>query len=477
MSLALPSSSISIVDGGLGIVSPGPDSTFKIGSCSGGVAGTLYAFGPSAVQSVATTLGTGPLVDSVVHHLLESGKPVYAYKATASTAGASTAVTQVGTGPAITLTGAAIDQSESSIKIVQGGVIGTSLFQYTLDGGDTWSEVYATAATYLLPSGVTANMAAGTYVVDTTYSWTDTAPAMTTTNVGDALDALIVSEYDGEFIHVVGQTADASTCATMAALLATKITSSRAAHKYWGIIFEAPAVDKAGLVTNFASFLAEDVWGVAGFAEIINARTSLIQKRSVARVVVPRIARNPRAVQIFRDVGDSKLDPFPAIVKLVPQGAAASTGYHDEERTPGLQAARFTTCRTIATVPGFYASSAITMASNTSDYQDMAYRRIVLQAARIWYAHTVQDLGKRLRTDNETGFIDASFADSIETAGEEAIRAGLGDDIQDVRVLVNRADVLTSDPTLRATLRLTVGSYLRTYVSEIGLASSLPAAA
>jgi hypothetical protein len=59
------------------------------------------------------------------------------------------------------------------------GASGTATFRYSLDGGDTYSATYATAATFLLPSGVTANMAAGTYVISTTYTWTDTAPALT----------------------------------------------------------------------------------------------------------------------------------------------------------------------------------------------------------------------------------------------------------------------------------------------------------
>lgn len=477
MSVALPNSEISFVDGGLGNVSPGDATSFKVGSCSSGVAGTFYSFAGTDTEQVTTSLGVGPLAAAVIHHLLESnGQPVIAYKATASTAGSSSAVTQTGTGPTVTLSGAAYDHSETIIEIMVGGVIGTSQFRYSLDGGDTYSDNYATAATYLLPNNVTANMAAGTYVVATTYAWTDTAPVMTTTNVGDALDDIIESAYTGEFVHIVGQAANASDCATMAALISTKRVAAHAAHKYMWFAFEAPAVDKAGLVTAFAAFEDKFVVGFAGFCELIDAKSSRIQKRSSGRVLAPRIARNPISVHPLRDVGDTDIDPIASISKLVPDGAAASTGYHDEERTPGLNAARFCALRTIAGRAGFYPTNGLTFASGTSDYQQIMHMRITLAVARAWYAYTLTQLAKRIRKNATTGYILERFAVGMESKGAAVIQAALADHLRQVQVLINRADNLNTT-ALKAKVRFVADDYALEWDSEIGLAASLPEAA
>jgi hypothetical protein len=479
MVVPVPSHTLAIRDGGLGLVGSLTGSSFKIGGSTSGTAGSFYSYAGTDVQKVFDDLGDGPLPHAVAKHLLRSnGKPVIAYKATTSTAGTSTSVTQVGTGPLVTLTGAPNDQYDSSIKIILGGVIGTSTFQYSLDGGDTWSDTLATASTYLLPSGVTANFAAGTYVLGTTYSWTDTAPAMTTTNVGAAFDAITASAYAGEFVHVVGQTADASSCLTMATLVATKVASAWAAKRWYFACMEAPAVDPAGLVTSFASFADKGVLIFGGFAETVNDKTSQIQKRSIGRTLAGRIARQTLAVAIARDELDSSLDPLVDVSKLVPDGAAASTGYYDAATDPQLNNARFTTAMTFVGLEGFYPTgTGQTMAATGSDFQLLPYLRIILAVAQVWYLFGLKNLVKRIRTDPKTGFIKEAFAISIENAGKAAIKALLGDNIEAVQVIVNRADKIVQTQTLKAKVRIVVSGYILTFDSEIGLADSLPLAA
>lgn len=477
--IPVPSHNLTMRDGGLALAGSAVGSSFKIGTSTSGTASTFESFAGTDVQGVYDTLGDGPLPNATAKHLIHSGgQPVTTYKQTPTTAGASSAVTKVGGGPNVTLSGTPNDQYEYIIKIVGGGVVGTSTFQYSADGGDSWSPIYATAATFLMPSGVTANFAAGTYVANETYSWTDTAPTMTTGDVGTAMDAIIASAYDGEFVHILGQTADASSCLTMATLVATKVATAWAAHRYFFALMEAPAVAPSGLATSFSAFESKGVIICGGFAEIINDKTGEVQKRSVARSIAPRIARNPFAVAIARDVSDSDLDPLPDIVRLVPDGAAASTGYYDAANDQTLNNARFTTCMSFVGRGGYYPTgTGLTMASVTSDYQLIPYLRIILQAARVWYLYGLTNLVRRLRVDPKTGFILPLLADAIERQGESRIRTGLGDNIDGVKVTVNREDKIASEQVLRAKIRVVVGGYLITFESEIGLADSLPVAA
>lgn len=480
--MTLPQHNLTIRDGGLGLIAA--DSvglSVKIGSSTTGTAATFYSYQGTDVQTVFDDLGEGPLPHATAKHLLRSaGKPVLSYKATPSNAGASSAITRSGgsVGPLPTLSaGTANDQYDSQIVIVLGGAVGTATFKYTLDGGDTWSDTILTAGTYLLPSGVTVTFTAGTYVANEAYAWTDTAPSLSSADIGTAVDAVIVSAYDPEAIHVLGQAVDAAGTLTIATLLATKVTAAWAAHKYLWIAFESPAVAASLLITAFANFIGQGVVGFAGFCELVNDKDSRIQKRSIGRTLMPRIMRNPLAVHALRRVGDEDIESLPDVYTLVPDGAAASTGYHDEQATPGLDAARFSTLRTIPGAQGFYPSNALTFASSTSDFLQLPYLRIILQGARVWYQYGLTQLGARIRTNPDTGFIAGAFADAIETGGEAAIRANLGDAIEAVEVLVNRTDDVTADPTLRAKVRLVVGGYVLTFDSEIGLASQLSIAA
>lgn len=476
----IPNVTNTIADGGLGIVPSGAeDVTFLVGGSSAGTAGNFYSYAGSDTTTVSDDLGSGPLVNQAIKHLIRSkGKQVICYKVAPSTAGSTSAISQSGSGPAITVSsGTPYDQFDGRLVIVTSGARGTATFQYSLDGGDTYSAVITTAATVALASGVTLAFAVGTYVADEVYSWTDTAPAMTSGDIGTALDAIIASPYRGRRVHVLGQVTTAAGAHTIATLLGTKVDAAHLVAKFLYCIFEAPAIDKAGIITEFASFEHRFVLGCAGFAEIVEDATNRIQKRSSARCIVPRIARNPIAIHALRNEADSTIDALTDVSELVPSGASASTGYHDEDATPGLNAARFATLRTITGQSGYYVTNTPLFSGLSSDFQQHMHAEIMLKAVETWHAFATVQLARRVRKNPTTGYIASSFASAIEREGEETIKASLGDAIEGVRVLVNRADNLSSDPTLRAKIRIVIGSYVQEMESEIGFAPALSEAA
>jgi len=81
-------------------------------------------------------------------------------------------VVQVGSGPAVTLTGTATTNAVIVITITLGGILGTSTFSWTLNGTLQATGVVTAATATLTGTGLTANFAAGTYVINTTYSST-----------------------------------------------------------------------------------------------------------------------------------------------------------------------------------------------------------------------------------------------------------------------------------------------------------------
>ena len=477
MSVPIPNASQSIVDGGLAIVPAANDGvSVKVGTSTTGVAG-FYSYAGSDTDAVGTQLGNGPLPDATVKNLVHSGgKQTIAQKVTASTAGSSSAVSQSGAGPAMTLTGTPDDYYLGIVQMLSGGARGTATFRHSLDGGATWSDAILTAATYALSNGVTLNFPVGTYVLGETYSWTNTAPAFTAGDIGTALDDVIDSNFDPEFVHILGYPATAADSATIAATVATKIAAAHAAKKYFFVIIEEPPVDIATVVTAFASVAEKFLVVTAGFARITDDRSGLTEKKPVGRTIAPRIARNPIEVHLLRDVADSTIDPLADVVELVPSGAAASTGYHDEDKTPAGNAARLTTLRTISGTQGFYPTNGLTMALGTSDFQQLPFARIILKVARGSYAYQVTQLAKRVRIDQATGRIAAKTRIALQRAWASYIKTFLGDAVGVVRVLVSETD-LNADPTLYAQVRVTVSGYALVWSSTIGLASSLPAAA
>lgn len=477
MTAPIPQHTMTLRDGGLGLSGVGADDLFcLVGSSSTGTAGTFYSYQGTDVQTVFDDLGEGPLPHQVAKHLLRSGgKPVLVYKSTAGTAGSVSAVTQSGAGPLPTLTGTPNDYHNAIVEIVVGGAVGTATFVYSLDGGDTYSEEIATAATYLLPSGVTVNFTAGTYVADETYSWTDTAPTLTNANVGAAFDAIIASAYQPVAVHVLGQAATTGDMATVATTCATKVSSAWAAKKFFYAIIEAPATTASSIITEVSGDTYAGVVICSGFAEVVVDKNSQIQKRASARVLVPRVARNPVGVHCLRDEADSDIDPLEDVVELVPDGAAASTGYHDEDRTPGANAARLSTLRTIAGIAGIYPTNMNTFAAASSDFSQLPYLQIALKAMRVWYEWGVHQLGARIPKNPSTGYIDPRFAASLEQRGKAVLAAQMGRAVDAIQVLVNRTDDVSADPTLRAKVRLVCPGYILEFESEIGLASALAA--
>jgi hypothetical protein len=473
--MPIPSVAITVADGALGIIADDTTAdSFKLGVSSAGTVGTLYSYRGADTSKVRTELGQGPLVEAISHHLKKSGgKTVYAMKLTSSVVGTNTAVTQSGGGPLVTLTGAPLDQYDGIAVVVAGGALGVGTFKFSLDGGETYSVELTIPAggTYLMPdSGVTLNFAAGTYVAATTYSWTSEAPSYSNADLSTGLDSVLaINTAKGGFIHVVGQAADASGAATMATTLQAKLVAAAALKKYMRGIIEMPAVDKALLITAFAAFSGDRVGAVLGFLEQVSDVSGRIYKRSLGHAFAARLAKVPISVDAIRNDTDSNIESLPGVVKLVPDGAAASTGYHDEGTTPGADAARFITAMTIPGVPGFYICNPNLMAAPGSDFKWLQYGRVMDRACEVVNLAATKYLSKRLRLDPVTGFILKAEATAIEADIGAQVRAALVQPSHAVSasVVVNRADNLLSSPVLRMKVRIVPFPHAKTIECEL----------
>lgn len=341
------------------------------------------------------------------------------------------------------------------------------------------TSVLTVSGTVVNEANVNAPAITGTqlYVADETYAWDDTAPVLSSGNISTALDDIIDSEWDPEAVHVVGHAASASDSRTVATLLSSKVAAAWGVKKFFWACFDAPPVTDAVLSAAFTSFADKAVVGFAGFAEVSTEARGAVEKLSQGWVLAPRIARQPVEVHPMRTTTDENIDPLPDVVELLPETAVDGDGYHDEARIPGLNEARFCSLMSIHGATGFYVAAAQTLAAANSNYKNLPHLRIILKVARVYYRWGLSQLGRRVQKDPTTGYIRATIAEGIEGEAEKVIKDSLGAAIDGVRVLVNRADDLKNDPTLRSKVRVVVGEYILEMETDVGIAQTLPVAA
>lgn len=115
-----------------------PTSTKKstlafLGVSSAGTANTAFEF--SADGLVANTFGYGPLTEGIASAVRIAQVKQVGCKINGSIPGTKTAVTQTGSGPAITISGTPFDTATPKLKITSAGALGTATFRLAMDGG------------------------------------------------------------------------------------------------------------------------------------------------------------------------------------------------------------------------------------------------------------------------------------------------------------------------------------------------------
>jgi hypothetical protein len=462
--MGTPSTLVTPRDGGLGgnVVLDGLSA--KIGTASSGTANSpVYC---ASKQAAVDAFTSGPLVRAAIWHFERSQRPLLLVRGTGSTAGANGSVTQSGGGPVVTASGTPTDAFEIRIRITVGGAIGTSQFYYSTDGSTDLPSMVgpiATAASYAIPgTGATANLAAGTYVVDEVYSWDTAAPANTVANVQTASAALAaLTQYVFEMVHVVGGGADAAASATMFAALDTLAASYELLARPLYFLMDHPvAATPAQILTAYASTFSRRVGLGIGTSEIIfpdGTKPTVPLSWSFA----PKIMAAPLSVDIASMHPSEQDRPdLPGVLSIS----------HDEFVTGGMTDQGFLAARTRMDVGGFYAANWKLRAPVGSDYRNGPIRRIADQVCRIGQAALAQYESSRVPVSPTTGQIFEEKAREIDKHVEAKLRAGIVDQnhASSATCRVSRTDNILSTETLTAEIDFVPPGYARTiraYVS------------
>ncbi len=472
--MSLPDVKLSISDGALGSAIDNTDNVHvKMGVSSKGTPGQLYSF--VDVATLVATLGVGPLVEAAAHALAVSGGPILCMAVTVSTDGDVSEVTHVGdTGPTVTVDGKPNDSYEVLVKIIAGGVRGTGTFKASLDGGDTFGNettIPSDGDFALVGTGqaddegneVTLTFAAGTYVADESYSIICTAPAYSTSDLHDAMLVLLALSTEFFMVHVVGTPGTAADAATLAGGVATDIEAAAATRfRYLFAIVECPndgdTVEDSDDIDAFAAFTSARVCVCAGDAEIISPISNRVFRRNAAWAIAARA---------------SKVEPGTdlAYVGSGPLGSVSAL-HRDENQTPLLDAAQFSTLRTIVGRRGFFIANGRLMAPTGSDFRLIQYRRVMDKACAVVRDAMLGFLNSSVRV-NADGTIYEKDAVKIEKSvasrlASEVITPGMA---TAATAAVSRTNNVTSTSQLLTTVRVRPLGYAKDIEVDIGFAA------
>lgn len=194
--MAIPNTSVTILDGQIGIVTPAAgNATVTFGMSSKAIPNTLYGGYQGNLTQLVTDLGYGPGVEALALKVAAGGGPHYFMEPTPSYDGALSAVTTVAAG-AGTMTVNMAPASTITIVCTTTGALATAAFTYKIGTGATSAPVISAAAYtstgWLIPGTQTTLIFTAGNGFDATDTWTITNIGVITHTVtsGSATGAL-----------------------------------------------------------------------------------------------------------------------------------------------------------------------------------------------------------------------------------------------------------------------------------------------
>ena len=464
--MTLPSVKLGIEDGALGLqAATGEQDIVLFGTCTAGATNTAIAV--TSADKATELLGYGPLAECAAYVAERSGQTVWCVPVAQSGAGTMGAwSTSPTTGPVVASTGTPNDAYQVWVKITGAGVIGTSRFQYSLDGGDNYEAEAATAATYSVPNtGITLTFAAGTYVLNEVYKSNATPPVYTSVEIAAAVEAWRSSGFVAKGMGDVGVPASAAGGATIAGTYASKADAMEQAGDYVAVMVQAADDTLGNLITAYAAVASKRELIPATFCKL-QSPSGRVYRRPVAWVIFGEFARRP----VSEDLARVRSGGIPGVVSIE----------RDEESTPGYEAAKFVTLRKVKGRAGFYVANPVMRSPTGSDFDLLQMRRVMDVACDTVRGALTDYLNEALDTQSADpsnpavgGTIDPAQANAIDTDIQAVLTNAVvaPGNATYSQVRVNRTDKILSTRKLRATIRIGSKTWAKQIEATIGFAA------
>jgi hypothetical protein len=392
-----------------------------------------------------------------------------------------------GGGPAVSLAGTPNDDYQGKIRIRGGGALGVAKFDYNLDGSDQFSEVLTvpSGGTFVIPStGLTATFAAGTYVLNESYTWASTAPMWNASNLATAFTALVqpaAAAQEWDFVTGSGRHATASAGATQFAAMQTQLatlTSTYFRHK--GGMVDVGNDTAANVITSFSSAVGVRVLGAFGGFAAPSAKPFQGWSTPTRRTVGAFSYLAARSL-ISTDLKRFRSGPIPGCKSLTHDGFLQDAG---------LDGIKISTLRTYPNKVGFFATQGHLKSQSGSDFRYWPHRRVMDSACNFVYGKQTEFIGDGLTVlPDGTGRIDPGDAEAFELEVNEGLRAlllqptranGKQGHVTAVRYTIDRTNNVLTTGMILSQVAITSLAYvdqLATTYSYVTAQPALPLAA
>jgi hypothetical protein len=280
------------------------------------------------------------------------------------------------------------DRYEVVIKIVGSGALADVDYQYSLDGGITYSPKYsmptdgiiAIAGTGITVTFTEAGTPADSFDDGDEWHFDTIAPLPSISDVTSALD-FAKANCQFEFAHIVGEMAKTSWTT-----LGTYADAMFEEHKPMFFILEAPEPDVGESATLWANRLISEQDGfgnkhikvVAGRGEI-GDRYGNYHTDCAAGIVAGLNSKVP----VMRSVGNVEHCAITNVTKLTPLKKLDRLTAISEAQLIALDEARYDVLRSYQGLTGFYVANGNLMAPPTSDYQYSETLRTMYKGVRL----------------------------------------------------------------------------------------------
>ncbi len=405
--------------------------------------------------------GGGALCEGGAYTMAVSGNPVLLVKGAASTPAAYGSVVPGGDNTGATVASAGgtdpTDDFDALIVCTVAGTVGVAGIRYTrsLDGGRTTSapQALGTDTTILIPdSGVTLSFTAATMAAGDTYACKTTGPKNTNADLLEALEALRVSTSPFELVCYDGP-ADADTVSDLdtwlkAMAITGRFKSAICTARARLATGETEAQYKTFLDGVFSASHSLDVVVCADVGEVSSpfpgrGTSACTQARPAGLCVFAR------ALQIPVGEDPAYVDRGP-VAQFKISDERGGPKYHNEYLYPGLDDLRLTTLRTFEGRQGTYITNANLLSPAGSDFVYLQHARTINRACEIAFQILGQALSRGVAKSPTVGpggarYIAEGAALRIEQVANQAIRAELAGQVDEIRFSVSRTDDISSN--------------------------------
>jgi len=485
--MALPGTTISILDGGLGITTPATSRAHVIGVFESGTANVPTLVGNQ--RQLKELFGTnGPGNDTVGRILDIAGGPVVVTRVTATvvaTYGQASMPSSIAPGAnnAIgTLVATSAPKNDYAIVVniisTVSGVLAGTIFQYSLDGGKTFSPNIAAAATVALgTSGVTLEFGTGVtnvYAAGATYTGTSKAPHYDASNLTTVFNAADASVLAWDFFVFAGEAATAAAAATLFATISARLASyaTPAKDRYFRAIMGAGEGTPASVVTAFSALIDVRIAVLQGKGRApvsFNAVGRSIPHLPTLVFAAERAAGNVMSTDLAQTSGAASVGALIGVTE---------PGQNEFLSPAGLDDIRIGTLRTWPNgLPGIFLTNVWLKGSPGTDFEYWQHGRMMDEACKV-----VSGVAAGLNSSNVickadgTGQLlefsarqlDARFQRPLDNVIGSGVRGigpatvdGSTGHLSDVKAQVDRTNNVLSTKTLIVTVSLVPRAYFK----------------